>query len=60
MMASSVSPERWLMTLCSRATRQLDRLERLGERADLVHLDQDRVGDLLLDAALQALGVGHK
>ena len=27
------------------ALRQLDRVERLGQRADLVHLDQDRVGD---------------
>src|SRR5690606_34382911 len=32
----------------------------LGEAADLVDLDQDRVGDILVDAALQALDVGHE
>ena len=31
----------------ARARRHLDRGERLGQRADLVDLDQDRVGDLL-------------
>src|SRR5450830_1270037 len=40
--------------------RQLDAVERLGERADLVQLDQDRVGDLALDTELQALDVGHE
>ena len=43
MVVSSVSPERWLMTQrVAVAVRQRDRLERLGERADLVDLDQDR------------------
>jgi hypothetical protein len=35
-------------------------VEGLGERADLVDLDQDRVGDALVDAAGQALGVGDE
>ena len=39
---------------------QLDRLERLGERADLVDLDEDGVGDPALDALLQALHVGDE
>ena len=34
----------------ARGARDADRLERLGERPDLVHLDQDRVGDALRDA----------
>ena len=38
----------------------LDGLERLGERADLVDLDQDRVGGTQLDALLEALGVGDE
>ena len=38
----------------------LDGLERLGERADLVDLDQDRVGGAQLDALLEALGVGDE
>src|SRR5688572_14582654 len=33
--------------------RDADRLERLRERPDLVHLDQDRVGDAALDPAPQ-------
>src|SRR5919109_2523244 len=37
--------------------RQLDALKRLRERADLVHLDQDRVRDSLLNPARQPLGV---
>ena len=37
--------------------RQLDRVERLGQRPDLVHLDQDRVGDALVDATAEALDV---
>jgi hypothetical protein len=32
-----------------------DRVERLGERADLVDLDEDRVADAGLDAAPQPL-----
>ena len=38
----------------------LDGLERLGERADLVDLDQDRVGGTQLDALLEALGVSDE
>ena len=38
----------------------LDGLERLGERTDLVDLDQDRVGGAQLDALLEALGVGDE
>ena len=42
MVVSSVSPERWLITLRQpAAVRHLDRLDRLGQRADLVELDQD-------------------
>ena len=37
-----------------------DSLQRLGERADLVDLDQDRVGGAQLDALLKALGVGDE
>ena len=37
---------------------QLDRLQRLRQRADLVHFDQDGVGHALFDAALQQLDVG--
>src|SRR3954464_13817186 len=37
-----------------------DRLERLAQCADLVDLDQDRVGDAALDAAGETLGVGHE
>ncbi|OEI69359.1 phosphopyruvate hydratase [Curtobacterium sp. ER1/6] len=39
------------------ALRQGDGVERLGQRADLVHLDQDRVAGLLVDAPLQTLRV---
>ena len=38
----------------------LDGLERLGECADLVDLDQDRVGGAQLDTLLEALGVGDE
>ena len=49
---SSVSPERCeITTRVAVPLRELDRLERLGERADLVHLDEDRVRDALVDAA---------
>ena len=48
MVASSVSPERWLITArVAGAVRHLHRLQRLGQRADLVDLHQDRVGDAL-------------
>jgi hypothetical protein len=42
------------------ALGHLDRGEGLGQGADLVDLDQDRVGDALPDAFLQDLGVGHE
>src|SRR4051794_13847138 len=35
------------------APRELDRLERLGQRADLIHLHEDRVRDAGVDATLQ-------
>src|SRR5919197_1263806 len=37
--------------------RQLDRLRRLRQRSDLVHLDEDRVGRLAVDAVAQPLRV---
>ena len=40
--------------------RQVDRLQGFGERADLIHLDQDRVGHAQIEAALQAGAVGHE
>src|SRR5579875_2669529 len=39
------------------AARKLDRRKRLGQRPDLVDLDQDRVCDAALDALLQACDV---
>ena len=42
------------------ALGHIDRGECLGERADLVDLDQDRVADARLDAARQALDVGDE
>jgi hypothetical protein len=42
---------------CSRLVRHLDGVERFGQRADLVDLDQDRVGDAHLDAVAQARGL---
>ena len=35
-------------------------VERLAQRADLVDLDQDGVGDLLVDALLQAGDIGDE
>jgi hypothetical protein len=40
--------------------RHLDRLERLRERTDLIQLDEDRVRDVRLDSAREALGAGHE
>ena len=52
MNVSSVSPERCEMIDAVRAALgELDALERLGERADLVHLDQHRVATPFFDAA---------
>jgi hypothetical protein len=42
------------------ALGHLDGGEGLGQRADLVDLDQDRVGDVLVDAFLEDLGVGDE
>ena len=42
------------------AAAELDGFERLGERADLVDLDENRIGDALFNAALQALDVGDE
>ncbi len=42
------------------ALRQRDRVESLGERADLVDLDEQRVGGAGLDAARQPLRVGDE
>src|ERR1043165_7534089 len=42
------------------AARKLDAVERLGERADLVDLDENRVGDAQLDAFAQELRVGDE
>ena len=42
------------------ALGHLDGGEGFGQRADLVDLDQDRVGDALVDAFLQDLGVGDE
>ena len=39
---------------------QVDGLQRFGQRADLVDLDQDRVGHPQLDAPLQAVAVGDE
>ncbi len=39
---------------------QLDRINRFGHRADLVDLDQDAVGDALVDAALESLDIGDE
>ena len=40
--------------------RELDRVERLGQRPDLVHLDEDRVRRALLDPAAEPLDVGDE
>ena len=40
--------------------RHQHRVERLGDGADLIQLDQDRVGDALVDALLQDRGVGDE
>ncbi len=40
--------------------READRVEGFAERADLVELDEDRVGRALVDTALQALDIRHE
>ena len=42
------------------AMRHVDGGERLGQRADLVDLDEDRIGDPFLDAAREAFDVGDE
>ena len=61
MVTSSVSPLRWEITVVhADAPGETDRVQRLGERADLVELDEDGVGGPALDGAAQPLGVGHE
>src|SRR5262249_36769536 len=38
----------------------LDRIKSFGERADLIHLDQDRIRNAFANAALEVLGVCDK
>ena len=55
MVVSSVSPERWEITAVYPARLAISiGVERFGQRADLVHLDQDGVADAFLDAPGQA------
>jgi len=42
------------------AASERDRLDGLGQRADLVELDEDGVGGILLDRACDPLGVGDQ
>src|SRR5207245_11432839 len=44
----------------ARLARHVDRLQGLGQGADLVDLDQDRAGNAALDALLQARYVRHE
>ena len=44
----------------TRLVRHLDGIERFGQRADLVNLDQNRVAALLVDALLEELDVGDE
>src|SRR5713101_3771527 len=43
----------------SRLARQLNRVDRFRHRADLVQLDQNRIGDAFVDSARQPLCVGY-
>ena len=61
MVTSSVSPLRCdiiAVYACRPASAMVSSVS--GERADLVHLDQDRVGDAGVDAPLEPLGVGDE
>ncbi len=61
MNASSVSPERCeIDRRVAGVGRHLHGFQRFGQGADLVDLDQNRIGDARLDAARQALGVGDE
>ena len=58
MKVSAVSPLRCEMTAAQPgAVRPLDRLEGLGQRADLVQFDEDRVARVLADAPFEELRV---
>ncbi len=37
-----------------------DRVQRLAQRADLIELDQNRIGDIVVDTALQDCSIGHE
>jgi hypothetical protein len=39
---------------------KVDRRQRLGQRSDLIQLDQDRVARVLVDRPLYALGIGNQ
>ena len=39
---------------------QLDRIDRFSERTDLIHLDQNAVGNPLVDSTLQSFHIGHE
>ena len=61
MVASSVSPERCETIAAYLAFAAMSiAAERLGQRADLVRLDEDRVGDFLGDAFGKYPGVGDE
>jgi hypothetical protein len=57
MVVSSVSPERCDTTAAYRRIGHRDRFQGFGQRADLVDLDQDRVGDALVDAFARIFGL---
>ena len=59
MVVSSVSPERWLMTLVQPASEDMRTAARVSVKgAYLVQLDEHGVGGMGVDAAPDALGVG--
>ena len=61
MNVSSVSPERCeIDRAVAGVARDRDRVERLGQRPDLVELDQDRVRDAALDPLAQDRRVGDE
>ena len=55
-LAGTVRHDRAISSL----VRHLDGFQRFAEGADLVHLDQDGIGDAAADAFAQALGIGDK
>ena len=61
MIVSSVSPERWEIDRpIAGVASERDRVQRLGQRPDLVELDQDRVRDAALDPLAQDRRIGHE